>query len=141
MTKRLFNPCLGSFLFASAALLFSGCDKKEAAPSQSPVVAKPPPVAVTPAVAPVPAPPTPAPVPVTPADPTVTTKASNDAAYIQEMTQTLNDMLADYIRANKRTPKDINEMISLKIITSIPVIPGGTKKWVIDQRTGKIAAK
>ena len=56
------------------------------------------------------------------------------------MTQTLNDFLGDYIKRNKRIPKDINEMISLKIITSVPVLPGG-KKWVINQQTGKICAQ
>lgn len=56
------------------------------------------------------------------------------------MTQTLNDFLGDYIKQNKRIPRDINEMVSLKIITSIPVLPGG-KKWVINQQTGKISAQ
>ncbi len=31
-------------------------------------------------------------------------------------------------------------MVSLKIITSIPALPGG-KKWVIDQQTGKLSAQ
>jgi hypothetical protein len=75
-----------------------------------------------------------------PAPALVTTRESNDANYIQEMTQTLNDFLADYIREKKRVPKDINEMVSLKLITSIPVLPGG-KKWVINQQTGKISAQ
>ena len=69
-----------------------------------------------------------------------TTRESHNAAYIQEMTQTLNDFLADYIREKKRIPKDINEMVSLKLITSIPVLPGG-KKWVINQQTGKLSAQ
>ena len=56
------------------------------------------------------------------------------------MTSTLNDFLADYIRQHKRVPRDINEMMSLKLITSIPVLPGG-KKWVINQQTGKISAQ
>jgi hypothetical protein len=56
------------------------------------------------------------------------------------MTQTLNDFLGDYIRQHKRIPKDINEMVSLKIITSIPVLPGG-RKWVIDPQSGKISAQ
>lgn len=68
------------------------------------------------------------------------TRETHDATYIQEMTSTLNDFLADYIRQHKRVPKDINEMVSLKIITSVPVLPGG-KKWVIDQQTGKISAR
>lgn len=70
----------------------------------------------------------------------VTTIASNQAAYEQEMAQTLNDFLADYIREKKRIPKDINEMISLKLITSVPALPAG-KKWVINQQTGKISAQ
>lgn len=69
-----------------------------------------------------------------------TREADVAASYIQEMTQTLNDFLGDYIREKKRMPKDINEMVSLKIITSIPVLPGG-KKWVINQQTGKISAQ
>ena len=56
------------------------------------------------------------------------------------MTRTLNNYLGDYIRQHKRIPKDINEMVSLKIITSIPVLPGG-RKWVIDQQTGKLSAQ
>lgn len=68
------------------------------------------------------------------------TRATHDAVYIQEMTSTLNDFLADYIRQHKRVPRDINEMVSLKLITSIPTLPGG-KKWVINQQTGKISAQ
>ena len=68
------------------------------------------------------------------------TRATHDAAYVQEMTSTLNDFLADYIRQHKRVPKDINEMMSLKLITSIPALPAG-KKWVINQQTGKISAQ
>lgn len=68
------------------------------------------------------------------------TRETHDAAYVQEMTSTLNDFLADYIREKKRVPRDINEMVSLKVITSIPVLPGG-KKWVINQQTGKISAQ
>ncbi len=56
------------------------------------------------------------------------------------MTQTLNDLLGDYIREKKRVPRDIGEMMSLKIITSIPALPPG-KKWVINQQTGKISAQ
>ncbi|MFM8468873.1 MAG: hypothetical protein ACKODH_02720 [Limisphaerales bacterium] len=56
------------------------------------------------------------------------------------MTQTLNDFLGDYIKQKKRIPKDVSEMVGLKVITSVPVLPGG-KKWVIDQQTGKISAQ
>lgn len=70
----------------------------------------------------------------------VSTRESKDTAYTLEMTQTLNDFLGDYIRQHKRIPKDINEMVSLKIITSIPVLPGG-RKWVIDPQSGKISAQ
>ncbi len=52
----------------------------------------------------------------------------------------MNDLLADYIRKNKRTPKDIGEMMGLGIITSIPPAPPG-KKWVINQQTGKVSAR
>ncbi len=86
------------------------------------------------------APPAPDPRPGQPPSAAVTTRASNDDAYIQEVSQTLNNFLGDYIKQKKRIPKDINEMVSLKIITSIPVLPGG-KKWVIDQQTGKISAQ
>ncbi|NBV22816.1 MAG: hypothetical protein EBS05_12985 [Proteobacteria bacterium] len=70
----------------------------------------------------------------------MSTRESKDTAYTLEMTQTLNDFLGDYIRQHKRIPKDINEMVSLKIITSIPVLPGG-RKWVIDPQSGKISAQ
>lgn len=82
----------------------------------------------------------PAPQPGQPAPPVATTRESNDAAYTQEMTQTLNDFLGDYIKQKKRIPKDVSEMVGLKVITSVPVLPGG-KKWVIDQQTGKISAQ
>ncbi len=78
--------------------------------------------------------------PPAPVDAGGATRATHDAVYIQEMTSTLNDFLADYIRQHKRVPRDINEMMSLKLITSIPVLPGG-KKWVINQQTGKISAQ
>jgi hypothetical protein len=78
--------------------------------------------------------------PAAPASQGGATRETHDATYIQEMTSTLNDFLADYIREKKRIPKDINEMVSLKLITSIPVLPGG-KKWVINQQTGKISAQ
>lgn len=78
--------------------------------------------------------------PPAPANQGGATRETHDATYIQEMTSTLNDFLGDYIREKKRVPKDINEMVSLKLITSIPVLPGG-KKWVINQQTGKISAQ
>jgi hypothetical protein len=118
-------------ILACATLVFIGCRKRSA-----PVAAAPAPAesSATPAAT------APAPQSGGPAPALVTTQASNDAAYIQEMTQTLNDFLADYIRQHKRVPRDINEMMSLKLITSIPVLPGG-KKWVINQQTGKISAQ
>lgn len=116
---------------ACVALIAAGCRKRAS------VEATTSPPAEAPAA---PATPHPTPPPSGPAPALVTTQASNDAAYIQEMTQTLNDFLADYIREKKRVPKDINEMVSLKIITSIPVLPSG-KKWVINQQTGKISAQ
>ncbi len=114
-----------------ASFLMAGCRKRKTP------AAPPPPAAEAPA-----APTTPADAAPSggPAPALVTTQASNDAAYIQEMTQTLDDFLADYIRQHKRVPKDINEMVSLKLITSIPVLPSG-KKWVINQQTGKISAQ
>jgi hypothetical protein len=100
--------------------------------------------------------PTPAPAPAAPAEvpgpalappqpgqappPVVSTIESKDTAYTQEMVQTLNDFLGDYIKQHKRVPRDIAEMVNLKIITSVPVLPGG-KKWVINQQTGKISAQ
>lgn len=113
--------CLGAFLGSA------GCRRK---PAPSPVAP------AEPAAEPV----TPAPQPGQPPPAAVTTRASNDAAYVQELTETLNNFLGDYIKQHKRIPKDINEMVSLKIITSIPVLPGG-RKWVIDQQTGKISAQ
>ena len=79
-------------------------------------------------------------LPSAPASQGGATRETHDAVYIQEMTSTLNDFLADYTRQHKRVPRDINEMLSLKLITSIPVLPGG-KKWVIHQQTGKISAQ
>ena len=75
-----------------------------------------------------------------PADQGGATRETHDANYVQEMTSTLNDFLGDYIKQHKRVPKDINEMVALKLITSIPTLPGG-KKWVINQQTGKISAQ
>jgi hypothetical protein len=126
-----------SFVLAIAVFALPGCSRKKAE--------APPPQAEAPAPSPspktetgVPAPP---PAEAAPApEPAVTTKASNDSAYIKEMEQTLNEFLGDYVRANHRIPKDINEMLNLKIITSIPAVPAG-KRWVIDQKTGKISAK
>lgn len=112
-----------------AAWLLLAC--KRDAPEPVPVAA--PPAPAQPASAPAPAPGQPAP-------PVVNTQESSDAAYIQETTQLLNDFLAEYKKTNTRIPKDVAEMVSLKIITSAPVLPGG-KKWVIDQQTGKISAR
>ncbi len=129
MQISLFHFTLAAALSATVATV--GCRKRQevqapAPPSEAPAVS------VTPSAAPAPA--------TGPAPSVVTTKASNDAAYIQEMTQTLNDFLGDYIREKKRTPKDISEMVSLKIITSVPTLPAG-KRWVINQQTGKISAQ
>lgn len=114
------------------AVVVTGCRRKEVdAPESQPVPTEPPPTAASIQQQPT-------------AGATivqgVSTIESKDSAYTQEMTQTLNDFLGDYIKQNKKTPKDINEMVSLKIITSIPVLPGG-KKWVINQQTGKISAQ
>lgn len=124
------RPTISLAVALLMALAATGCRRKSAIPPPAAPPAEAPaaPVAATPP----PAPGTPAPV--------VTTTASNQAAYEQEMTQTLNDFLADYIREKKRIPKDISEMVSLKIITSVPALPAG-KKWVINQQTGKISAQ
>lgn len=124
------RPTISLAVALLMALAATGCRRKSATPPPAAPPAEAPaaPVAATPP----PAPGTPAPV--------VTTTASNQAAYEQEMTQTLNDFLADYIREKKRIPKDISEMVSLKIITSVPALPAG-KKWVINQQTGKISAQ
>lgn len=126
------TPRISSFLVLGicAAVAVSGCRRKKSSAPEAPS-----PVEVSAAAPPAPAPST-TPAPAQ----SVTTHASNEAAYIQEMEQTLNDFLAEYIRAKKRTPKDINEMLSLRIITSMPPIPAG-KKWVINQQTGKISAQ
>lgn len=117
---------LGAFLLASACKRKGVVAPGTLPPVEAPTaLATPPPASVPPSL---------------PPGTTVTTRESNDAAYIQEMTQTLNDFLGDYIKQHKRVPKDINEMVSLKLITSIPVLPGG-KKWVINQQTGKISAQ
>lgn len=125
-------------LLACAIVVTAGCHRRKGVtPEPAPPVAEPPAAPANP----VPTSPRPAAsVESGPAPALVTTRESNDAAYVQEMTQTLNDFLADYIREKKRVPRDINEMVSLKIITSIPVLPGG-KKWVINQQTGKISAQ
>lgn len=122
---RALLPCL------CGIVLVAGCKRRQ--PSQP---APPPVPAEFPAVVPA----VPAPQLGQPPPPAVSTRESHDSAYTLEMTQTLNDFLADYIREKKRIPKDISEMVSLKIITSVPVLPGG-KKWVINQQTGKISAQ
>ncbi|MBI3877095.1 MAG: hypothetical protein HY300_14255 [Verrucomicrobia bacterium] len=115
-------------LCCCAALLLLACKPDVPAP------------VAPPAVAPAPAAAMPAPATGQPAPPVVTTRESNDDAYTKEMTQTMNEFLGEYIKANKRIPKDVGEMVGLKIITSVPMLPGG-KKWVIDQQTGRISAK
>lgn len=127
-------PLRSSLLLAigiSAAVIVVGCRRKKAAMPEPPL----PPTEAPAAVA------TPPPL-VTGSAPVqaVSSIASMDAAHTQEMTQTLNDFLGDYIKQHKRIPRDIAEMVSLKIITSVPVLPGG-KKWVINQQTGKISAQ
>ncbi len=109
-------------------VLVAGCRRK---PNPAPAPAAP---------AEVPSPAVATPPPSQPPPPVVSTIESKDTAYTQEMTQTLNDFLGDYIKQHKRIPRDIAEMVSLKIITSVPVLPGG-KKWVINQQTGKISAQ
>ncbi|MSU26381.1 MAG: hypothetical protein EXS27_00495 [Pedosphaera sp.] len=116
-------PCL------CAIILAAGCRRKQ--PDQP--VPKP-------VEAPVVAPAVIAPPPGQPPPPIVSTRESHDTSYALEMTQTLNDFLGDYIKQHKRIPRDIAEMVNLKIITSVPVLPGG-KKWVINQQTGKISAQ
>lgn len=112
----------------SVLVLVAGCRRK---PTPAPAPAAP---------AEVPSPAVATPQPGQPPPPFVSTIESKDTAYTQEMTQTLNDFLGDYIKQHKRVPRDVAEMISLKIITSIPVLPGG-KKWLINQQTGKISAQ
>ena len=108
----------------------TGCRRRSDAPTSAASAEG----AATPVAMPVGAP------PAAPAAQGGATRETHDAKYIQEMTSTLNDFLADYTRQHKRVPKDINEMMSLKLITSIPVLPGG-KKWIINQQTGKISAQ
>lgn len=124
--------CLGAAVFAA------GCK-----PGQTPDPEPPAPVrprAPAPASAPKPATPPASVAQPGPPPAAVSPRESNDAAYTREMTQTLNDFLGDYIKQNKRIPKDTDEMLRLKIITSVPPVPGGGK-WVIDQQTGKISAR
>jgi|GEM_PF-1374659 hypothetical protein len=119
-------------------VLVAGCRRQEeAAPAALPVAKAPSaPVAPVPPTSPA-APPGPAPAQaVSPKD----ANATAYAGYIQELEQTMTDLLGEYIRKHKRTPKDINEMMSLGVITSIPPAPAG-KKWVIDQQTGKVSAR
>ncbi len=119
----------GSLLLCwCAASLLLAC--KRGVPAPAPVQVAPPATAAAPPASPA----------GQPAPPVVTTRESNDDAYTKEMTQTMNEFLGDYIKANKRIPKDVGEMVGLKIITSVPVLPGG-KKWVIDQQTGRISAR
>lgn len=117
-------------LLSLCSCLLSGCRRDRGETGAKPDSAAPAAPVEMPAGAP----------PAAPAAQGGATRATHDEAYVQEMTQTLNDFLADYIREKKRVPKDINEMVSLKIITSIPVLPSG-KKWIINQQTGKISAQ
>lgn len=112
-------------------LASAGCRRKAAPPPSSAPPVEAAPVATA---SPNPASGASAPAPV------VTTTASNQAAYEQEMAQTLNDLLGEYIREKKRIPKDVAEMANLRLITSVPALPPG-KKWVINQQTGKISAQ
>ena len=129
---RSVSPFLAS-LFLCTLIVLSGCRRKPAEPPPSPTPAVE--VLVQPTAKPEAA-------GVPPQAAAVTEEASriaNASAYTQEMTQTLNEFLGDYIRQHKRIPKDVNEMVSLKLIRSVPALPSG-KKWVIDQQTGKISA-
>ncbi len=125
------RPVLLTFCLA-VAVCGGACKRKKAPQPELPAPAAAPVAGTAP-----PQPGQPSPVPQEVA---TTREAQVADAYIQEMSQTLNDFLADYIRQHKRVPKDINEMVSLKLITSVPVLPAG-KKWVIDQQTGKIFAR
>ena len=119
-------------------VLVAGC-RREPTPAPAPAAPAAPAEVPGPAVA--------TPQPGQPPPPIVSTIESKDTAYTQEMVQTLNDFLGDYIKQHKRVPRDIAEMVNLKIITSVPVLPGGKKwviggkKWVINQQTGKISAQ
>ena len=126
------KPFARSFLLLAlgAVMLVVGCRRKMAIE----------PVPAASGDAPMVEPVAPAPQPGQPPPAIVSTRETKDTAYAQEMAQTLNDFLGDYIKQHKRIPRDINEMMSLKIITSVPVLPNG-KQWVIDQRTGKISAR
>jgi len=126
---RILPYHLGFVVALCAMTALTGCRRRNNAPAPTSAEAPSAPIAM-PAGAP----------PAAPASQGGATRETHDATYIQEMTSSLNDFLADYIREKKRTPKDINEMVSLKIITSIPTLPGG-KKWVINQQTGKISAQ
>ena len=125
--KHLFHSLLLS-VGLCVLVLVAGC-RREPTPAPAPA-----------APAEVPGPAVATPQPGHPPPPIVSTIESKDTAYTQDMVQTLNDFLGDYIKQHKRVPRDIAEMVNLKIITSVPVLPGG-KKWVINQQTGKISAQ
>lgn len=119
----------GLVVLACTVVVLTGCRRSSKASATTATEGPAAPIAM-PAGAP----------PAAPANQGGATRETHDAAYIQEMTSTLNDFIADYARQNKRVPKDVGEMVSLKLITSIPVLPGG-KKWVVNQQTGKISAQ
>lgn len=128
------NPLRSSLFVAfgiCAAVVVMGCRRNKAVTPSEPSAA--PVAAVAPATVPLNAEPVSGKV-------VASTIESLDAAYTLETTETLNHFLGDYIKQHKRVPRDINEMVSLKVITSIPVLPGG-RKWVINQQTGKISAQ
>lgn len=124
---------LALVIVLSVAVFGTGCRRKKAETDVAPPMPSKAPaaIAMAPALPPI--------GDTTPVQ-KISTPESLDSDYTAEMADSLNSFLGDYIRANKRIPKDLNEMVSLKIITSIPPVPGG-KQWVIDQRTGRISAR
>jgi hypothetical protein len=48
-----------------------------------------------------------------------------------DLTETLNSILTDYVDANDRVPRDLSEMVRLKLISRIPEAPPG-KRYAIN---------
>ncbi|MBI3874547.1 MAG: hypothetical protein HY300_00955 [Verrucomicrobia bacterium] len=49
----------------------------------------------------------------------------------------MNSILSDYMSESRKTPKDMEEMVRLKLIRAIPAAPPG-KKYVLDQNKRRV---
>jgi hypothetical protein len=119
-----------SILAISALACLAACKKPEPLP--------PAPVTVTPAPNASrmenPAAPTPPPVAQAP------TPEAGKEVDLEEARAALNQAMRTWFLTRPNPPRDLNELVAAKLISSIPPPPPG-KKWVPDARTMSVSAK